>query len=213
MLTHKNIPFTWGDEHENAYQTLKTALISKPVMSYFDPGKETVILVDASPVGLCAILAQRAKGSTKTQTISYGSRALASTEKRYSQTEKEALAIVWGYRALPFVPVWGPIYTIHTLYPDHKPLELIYANPLSKPPARIERWILRLQQYDFKVVYKAGKDNPADFLSRHPLPGKAKESNLADEYVNFVIVPAVPIVHSLLATSVRLHVRIRISVL
>ena len=113
MLTHKNIPFTWGDEQENAYQTLKTALISKPVMSYFDPGKETVILVDASPVGLCAILAQRARGSTKTQTISYGSRALTSTEKRYSQTEKEALAIVWGYRALPSVPVWGPIYTIH----------------------------------------------------------------------------------------------------
>jgi hypothetical protein len=49
-----------------------------------------------------------------------------------------------------------------------------------------------LQQYDFKVVYKAGKDNPADFLSCHPLPGKAKESNLADEYVNFVTVAAVP---------------------
>ncbi|CAB3999011.1 Retrovirus-related Pol poly [Paramuricea clavata] len=113
MLTHKNIPFTWGDEQENAYQTLKTALISKPVMSYFDPGKETVILVDWRPVGLCAILAQRAKCSTKTHTISYGSRALTSTEKRYSQTEKEALAIVWGYRALPSVPVWGPIYTIH----------------------------------------------------------------------------------------------------
>ncbi|CAB3983099.1 Retrovirus-related Pol poly, partial [Paramuricea clavata] len=96
MLTHKNIPFTWGDEQENAYQTLKTALISKPVISYFDPGKEIVILVDASPVGLCAILAQRAKGSTKTHTISYGSRALTSTEKRYSQTEKEALAIVWA---------------------------------------------------------------------------------------------------------------------
>jgi hypothetical protein len=188
MLTHKNIPFTWGDEQENAYQTLKTALISKPVMSYFDPGKETVIIVDASPVGLCAILAQRAKGSTKTQTISYGSRALTSTEKRYSQTEKEALAIVWGIEHFHLY-LYGAPFTLHT---DHKPLELIYANPLSKPPARIERWILRLQQYDFKVVYKVGKDNPADFLSRHPLPGNAKESNIADEYVNFVTVAAVP---------------------
>ena len=45
MLTNKNIPFKWGDEQEQAYQQLKTALVSKPVMSYFDPSKETVILV------------------------------------------------------------------------------------------------------------------------------------------------------------------------
>ncbi len=76
MLTHKNTPFKWGDEQEQPYQQLKTALISQPVMSYFDPSKETVILVDASPVGLSAILAQRTNRSTNTQIISYGSRAL-----------------------------------------------------------------------------------------------------------------------------------------
>jgi hypothetical protein len=54
MLTHKNTPFKWGDEQEQPYQQLKTALISQPVMSHFDPSKETVILVDASPVGLSA---------------------------------------------------------------------------------------------------------------------------------------------------------------
>ena len=83
----------------------------------------------------------------------------------------------------------GAPFVLHT---DHKPLELIYANPLSKSPARIERWILQLQEYDFKVVYKAGKDNPADFLSQHPLPVNRNKPNVADEYVNFITVAAVP---------------------
>ena len=48
---------------------------------------------------------------------------------------------------------------------DHKPLENIFS-PKSKPPARIERWVLRLQAYDMKVVYRPGKTNIADCLSR-----------------------------------------------
>ena len=39
-----------------------------------------------------------------------------------------------------------------TLYTDHKPSALIYANPVAKPAARIERWLLRLEQYDFEIV-------------------------------------------------------------
>ena len=95
-LTHKNENFIWGPELEKAYQKLKTALLSSPVMSYFDIRKETVILVDASPVGLSAILSQRKHGSNQSQIKAYASRSLTATEQRYSQTEKEALAIVWG---------------------------------------------------------------------------------------------------------------------
>ena len=151
-------------------------------MSYFDTNKETLVLVDASPVGLSAILSQRAKGSNNAQIIAYGSRALTSTEKRYSQTDKEALAIVWGIEHFHLY-LYGASFTLYT---DHKPLELIYANPVSKPPARIERWMLRLQQYSFTVIYKAEADNPADFLSRHPLPTEDTKHNIAEEYVNFL---------------------------
>ena len=52
---------------------------------------------------------------------------------------------------------------------DHKALEAIFNNPKSKPPARIERWILRLQPYSFRVIYKSGLTNEADYLSRHPI--------------------------------------------
>ena len=82
--------------------------------------------------------------------------------------------------------VFGATFTSIT---GHKPLELIYNNPLSRLPARIERWFLRLQQYDFQVIYKKGSDNPADFLSRHPEP-KVPKRSMAEEYMNFVTVNA-----------------------
>ena len=78
------------------------------------------------------------------------------------------------------------------LHTDHKPLELIYSNPVSRPPARIEWWMLRLQEYDFKVIYKSGAENPADFLSRHPPESHTTIQNAAEEYVNFVTHAAVP---------------------
>ena len=79
-----------------------------------------------------------------------------------------------------------------TLYTDHKPLEIIYS-PKSKPPPRIERWALRLQPYQFNIVHMAGKTNPADVLSRLPLENQPfRERNIAEEYINYVTINAVP---------------------
>ena len=75
-------------------------------------------------------------------------------ERRYSQTEREVLAIVWGCDRFNLY-LYGANFEIVT---DHKPLELIFNNPNSKPPARIQRWALRLQAYTFTVKYKPGPD-------------------------------------------------------
>ena len=82
----------------------------------------------------------------------------------------------------------GPKFDLFT---DHKALEVIFT-PTSKPPARIERWALRLQQYDFTVRYRKGEGNPADVLSRMPLLTSTSKQNVADEYVNFTAAHAVP---------------------
>lgn len=83
-------------------------------------------------------------------------------ENKYSQTEPEALAVVWAIERLNLY-----LYAAHfTLMTDCKPVEMILNNPMSKPPARIERW---LQDCDSDIQYIKGLDSPSDFLSRyHP---------------------------------------------
>ena len=97
-LTRKDVRFDWTPTHQEAFEKLKNALSSAPCMSYFDKNKQTFVTVDASPVGISAILSQKSKNSdmNSQQIIAYASRALSDTEKQYSQTEKEALAIIWA---------------------------------------------------------------------------------------------------------------------
>ena len=187
-LTKKNTKFEWTAVHQQAFDNITRALSSSPCMSYFDPQKETSIIVDASPVGLSAILTQKARDSDDSKVVAYASRSLTDVEQRYSQTEKEALAIVWSVEHFHLF-IYGHDFTLVT---DHKPLEIIYGSRTSKPSARIERWVLRLQPYSFRVIYKSGADNPADYLSRHPTTTSRKQEHMTEEYVNFVVHNSVP---------------------
>ena len=69
---------------------------SQRVMAYYNPTKYTELIVDASPVGLGAILAQKESEEEEGgRIVAYASRALSEVEQRYSQTEREALAVAW----------------------------------------------------------------------------------------------------------------------
>ncbi|KAG7157977.1 hypothetical protein Hamer_G014843 [Homarus americanus] len=77
---------------------------------------------------------------------------------------------------------------------DQRALTTIFS-PKGKPSARILRWILRMQQYDFKVQHMKGSDNPADILSRQPLPFDAQislEEKLAEGFINYVVANGIP---------------------
>ena len=189
-LTRKNVKWQWNELHEEAFQTLKQALIQSPVLRYFDPELPTQIHVDASPVGLCAILAQTDENGTE-QIVQYASRALTPVEQRYSQTEREALAVVWACEHLHIYVRGSPV----TIYTDHKPLVSIFNNPRSRPTARIERWTLRLQPYEATIKYRTGHDNPADYLSRHtPKVSKQslREEHVMEEYINYIATTSTP---------------------
>ena len=163
--------------------------ITEPSIGAAPPGNN--IAQCASPVGISAILSQKSKNSdmNSQQIIAYASRALSDTEKRYSQTEKEALAIIWAVEHFHLF-IYGSEFTLVT---DHKPLEIIYGQRTAKTSARIERWVLRLKLYAFKIVYKSCTNNPADYLFRHPTyESKRKQEKMTEQYINFVTQNSIP---------------------
>ena len=183
-LTKKDVKFEWKRAHEEAFSKLKDKLSHAQTLAYFDKNAKTKIVADASPVGLGAVLIQEQNGVE--QVVSYASRSLTGVERRYSQTEKEALALVWACERFHMY-LYGITFELIT---DHKPLEVIYSRN-STPSARIQRWVLRLQSYDFTVKYRPGAENIADALSRLSL-SQAEVTDDAEEYVRFVARNAVP---------------------
>ena len=136
-LTMKSRSFKWGKEEEDAFTQLKNEICAARVLQIFDPSLNTIVVSDASPVGLGAILLQSKDGKEKL--IACASRSLTAFEKRYSQTEKEALGVVWAYEHFEKY-LYGVQFEMRT---DHKPLCHLYANSI-RPSARVERWKLRL---------------------------------------------------------------------
>ena len=187
-LTKKDISFRWGEQHIKALNKIKDLLTSNTIMAYFDINKSTELTTDASPWGLSAILSQCSQQDDR-RIVAYASRSLSPVEQRYSQTEKEALAIVCAAECFHTYLYGGHF----TLYTDCKPVELIFNNKRSRPPARIERWNLHLQEYNFTTVYTRGVENPSDFLLRHPSKVSSNHEQLtAEQYINFIAKHATP---------------------
>lgn len=160
LAKNASIVSCWGPEQTNSFLELKKSLANIRTLGYYDPKDKTIVIADASPVGLGAVLIQSDNNGPRV--IAYGNKSLTDVEKRYCQTEKEALALVWAVEHFKMYLYGKASFDLVT---DHKPLEVIFGNK-SKPCARIERWVLRLQAYNFRVQYKPGKTNIADCLSR-----------------------------------------------
>ena len=181
----KYVSFEWGSTQEEAFQAILREIKSPRMLQHFDPNKQTEVIVDASPVGLCALLTQEGR------LVLCVSRKLSKVEARYSQTEREALAIVWSCERLHFY-LYGIDFVVLS---DHQPLEVLYS-PKGRAAARILRWYIRLLPYRFVVKYRKGADNPADYFSRKPVAEcSGEEESLATEtecFVNAIIMDSVP---------------------
>jgi len=157
--------FVWSQECERSFQSLKQQLIQPKTLAYFNPNHKTELVVDASPVGLGAILTQ-VDDAGRSSVVAYASKALTPTEQRYSQTEREGYAVVWGCERFRYYLLGGEF----VCWTDHKALVPIFNNPHAKLPLRLERFLMRAQGYNMTVAYCPGESNAADYLSRHPDP-------------------------------------------
>ena len=85
----------WGEEQEQSFQRLNSQVASAQVLAYIDKDTPTRVNVDSSSVGLSAVLVHEKNGESRV--VCYASRSVSQVERRYSQTEKGALALVWAY--------------------------------------------------------------------------------------------------------------------
>ncbi|WP_419601948.1 RNase H-like domain-containing protein, partial [Thiolapillus sp.] len=163
-MTKKDSKFEWNDSLQQAFERVKSMICEDMSLSYFDVTKPTVIQVDASKIGIGAALTQDGKP------IAFASKALTDTEQRYANIERELLAVVFGCERF-HTYVYGKPFVVES---DHKPLEMIQKKSLASTPPRLQRMMLRLQQYDVTITYRPAKDMVlADSLSRlNPAPDK-----------------------------------------
>lgn len=155
----------WGAEQAAAFLATKRSIInSTTAQGFFDNRDDTTLYTDASPEALGAVLTQtNAKGEERI--ISFASKALSPTEKKYAQTQREALGIVWGVEHFYYY-LLGRRFKIKT---DAQGVAFIFRREKDAPKraiSRAEGWALRLGAYDYEIEYVKGEFNIADPSSR-----------------------------------------------
>ena len=189
----------WTSVLEQQFQKLKEACCKVPTVKIPDPDGDFILETDASNLAVGAVLKQiNAEGEEVA--VQWYSQALGKSEKNYSTYERELLAFVKSAEALR-VFLLGKPFTLRT---DHRALAAIFNSKL-RTSDRVIKWIMRLQEFNFKIECIAGKDNVvADVLSRIPWACVDSEGNALsepiedyefepDEEVEFVSLPAIEV--------------------
>jgi len=166
------VPWKWGNEQQQAFDKLKEALVTPPILAYANYSLPFEIHIDASGYALGAILYQEQDG--KKRVISYASRGLKVAERNYPAHKREFLALKWAICEKFHEYLYGSSFTVYT---DNNPLT--YVTTTAKLDAAGHRWLATLSAYNFTIKYKAGKHNiDADILSRLPEYKEISESSI-----------------------------------
>jgi hypothetical protein len=150
----------WGPAQESSMNEIRQILTSSPVLSIYDPHKEHVVQIDASNEYIGGTLLQL-ENDGLLHPILYASRKCADREMRYDIQNKEMLAIVWMCRRC-FKYLYGSYFTVQT---DCQALTML--NGKLSNNARVVRWQLEMQMYNYRVQIIPGHENGmSDWLSR-----------------------------------------------
>lgn len=158
-LLRKGKQFLWDELCDLAFRRVKEALISAPVLACPNFEYPFYVQTDASAYGLGAVLTQRY--NDREYVICYLSRSLSRAESRYSSTERECLGVLWAIQKLRCYLELSKFYVVTDCH------SLKWLENLKDPEGRLGRWALRLQQFDYEVLHRRGKDHIVpDALSR-----------------------------------------------
>ena len=141
-LTWKFQKWQWTETEAQTFQQLKNALVKEVTLSHFDAYLPLGLTCDASEVGIGAILFHRYNDGSE-RPIAHASKTLTTAQRRYSQIQKEAFAIIYGLHKFHQY-LYGRRFTLVT---DHKPLLGLF-DPMKGTPTlavnRLTRWALTL---------------------------------------------------------------------
>ncbi|GJR53525.1 reverse transcriptase domain-containing protein [Tanacetum coccineum] len=164
-LLEKNTPFIFSEECIQAFQTLKKKLTEAPILIAPNWDQSFELMCDASDYAIGAVLGQRIEKHFRP--IHYASKTMTEVESNYTTIEKEMLAVVYAFEKFRSYLIMNK----SIVYMDHYVLKYLFAKKDSK--ARLLRWVLILQEFDFNVIDTKGAENlAADHLSRLENPHK-----------------------------------------
>ena len=163
-LTRKGVPFVWGKEQEEAFEDIKIALTSPPILVMPDTKGHIILVSDTSKVGCGGALYQEIR--LQYRLISYCSKKLPEAVQRYSISELELTGL------LANISVFKHILknVKFTVFCDHSALVYIIHAKRELPTMRLKKLIENLNAYCFVIRFLKGKEmHISDFLSRHPI--------------------------------------------
>ena len=166
-LTKQDVPWRWSEKEEKAFISAKTLLIESQTLVHYDDSLPLFLSCDASSYGAGAVLSHRINGQDRP--VAFASCTLTSSQRNYSQLDKEAFSIIFGLKRFHQF-LYGRSFTIIT---DHKPLLELFSPSRATPvhaAARLQRWSLILASYNYQIEYrKSSAHANADSMSRLPL--------------------------------------------
>ncbi|XP_036340714.1 uncharacterized protein K02A2.6-like [Rhagoletis pomonella] len=166
-LLRKDIPFHFDTDCKKSFSTIKQVIESDTVLTHYDPQLPIVLAVDASPIGVGAVLSHVYKDGTE-KPIQFASQTLNQTQQRYSQVDREAYAIIFGVRKFNQY-LFGRKFILVT---DNKAIAQIFSPHKGLPTlsaTRMQHYAIYLGSFEYEIrVNKSSENANADALSRLP---------------------------------------------
>ena len=176
-LTSETVPFQWDDYCETAFHALKHKLSSKPVLCFPKLGESFIVEVDASNHAVDGVLSQ-VGNDDNIHPVAYFSTELQPSQKNWSATTKEAIALVCGFRLCQVFLA----DTKFLLNSDNNPLTHIREQ--KDPRGNFAHWLSESEEFDYSVKYIPGRFNvKVDALLRNKAASDAQPPSELEEKI------------------------------